>query len=207
MKLIIVRHGETEWNKESRLQGEKDVPLSKAGLQQAKMLAKRLSKSKIDVIYSSLLKRAARTTEEIKRFHRSIRITKDKELNEMSWGIWEGFTWDRVKKEYPQLYIARKKDKFNFKVPRGESPKMLKSRITRVLNKIIKNNKGKNVLIVSHGGVNRTILGILLRWGNKKIVSTIINNASITIVSIKNSKSRMSLFDSQHHLKNGSLPY
>lgn len=205
MKLIIVRHGETLWNREMRLQGQKDIPISGKGLHQARMLAKRLSKEKIDVIYTSKLKRAVKTADEIKKFHKNARLIKEKSLNEMSWGIWERLKMDYIKKKYRQIHEKREKNKFNFKIPKGESPKMLKIRIKKILNKIIRQNKGRNVLIVGHGGVNRTILGILLKWSNEKILSVRLNNASITILNIKNNKARMNLFDSSHHLKNGNM--
>ncbi len=207
MNLIIVRHGETSWNREKKLQGQKDIPMSKIGLKQAKVLAKKLSKIKIDVIYTSRLKRAIKTAEEIKRFHKNAKLIREKALNEMSWGIWEGLKMEHIKKKYKELYEKREKDKFNFRIPKGESPNILKNRLKRILNKIINHNKNKTVLIVGHGGVNRTILGILLKWSNKKILSVRLQNASITILNIKNSRARMYLFNSYHHLKNGNMSY
>ena len=206
MRLIIVRHGETSWNRQKRLQGQKDIPISKIGLKQAKVLAKRLGNKKIDVIYTSRLKRAIKTAEEIKKFHKNAKLIKEKALNEMSWGIWEGLKMDYIKRKYRELYKKREKDKFNFRIPNGESPIILKNRIRKIISKIIKKSEDKTVLIVGHGGVNRTILGILLKWSNKKILSVRLQNASITILNIKNSKARMYLFNSYHHLKNGNMP-
>jgi len=200
MRLVIVRHGETLWNRNNRLQGQTDISISKKGLQQSRMLAKRLRNEKIDVIYTSKLKRTVRTAIEIKKFHKNAKLIKEKDLNEMSWGIWEGFKWNYIKKNCKELYEKREKDKFNFKIPKGESPKLLKNRLKNILNKIINHNKNNTVLIVGHGGINRTILGILLRWSNKKILSVKFHNASITILNIKNNKIKMHLFNSKHHL-------
>lgn len=154
MKLIIVRHGETKWNRENRLQGQKDIPISRIGLHQAKALAKRLSKIKIDIIYTSILRRAVRTAEEIKKFHSETEMVKEKSLNETSFGIWEGLQMDCIKKKYRGLYKKREKDKFNFKVPKGESQKMLRERVKRVIDKIIKKYRNNTILIVGHGEVN-----------------------------------------------------
>lgn len=200
MRLVIVRHGETLWNRHNKLQGQTDIPVSKKGLQQSKMLAKRLKNENIDVIYTSRLKRAVRTAIEIKKFHKNAKLVREKGLNEMSWGIWEGLKWDYIKKEYKNLYEKREKDRFNFKIPKGESPKLLKNRLKNILNKIIDHNKNNTVLIVGHGGVNRTILGILLKWNNKKILSVKLHNASITILNVKNNKTMMHLFNSKRHL-------
>lgn len=205
MKLIIVRHGETSWNKQKRLQGQKDIPMSKIGLKQAKVLAKRLSKTKVDVIYTSRLKRAIKTAEEIRKFHENAKLFKEKSLNEMFWGKWEGLKMEHIKKKYKELYKKREKDKFNFRIPKGESPKILKDRIKKIISSIIKKNKDKTVLVVGHGGVNRTILGILLKWSNKKILSVMLQNASISVINIKNDKARMHLFNSYRHLKNGNM--
>lgn len=200
MRLIIVRHGETLWNRANRLQGQTDIPMSKKGLQQSKMLSKRLKNEKIDLIYTSRLKRAIKTAEEIKKFHKNAKLVKEKGLNEMSWGIWEGLKWNHIKKNYKELYEKREKDKFNFKIPKGESSKLLKNRLKNILNKIIKHSKNNAVLIVGHGGVNRTILGILLKWSDKKILSVKLHNASITILNFKNNKVKMHLFNSKYHL-------
>lgn len=204
MKLIIVRHGETLWNKQGKLQGQKDTPISRNGLKQARILAKRLSKEKIALVYTSKLQRAVKTAQEIRKFYNGLRIIQDKNLNEMSFGIWEGLKMGYIKKKFKELYEKREKDKFNFKIPKGESPLMLKNRLKKILSKI-KQNKNKNVLIVGHNGVNRTILGILLNWSDGKILSVRLNNASISVVNIKNNKAKLHLLNSSYHLKNGNL--
>ncbi|MDP3765065.1 MAG: histidine phosphatase family protein [Nanoarchaeota archaeon] len=217
MKLILVRHGETIWNRQMRLQGQKDIPISKTGLVQAKLLAKKLSKEKIDVIYTSRLQRTIKTADEIKKFHKNVRLIKEKSLNEMSWGIWEGLKLSQKNKKFRELQEVRDKDVFkynapkakdffNFIVPGGESQKMLKDRVKKILKKIIKQNKDKTILIAGHGGVNRAILGILLKWSNEKVLSVRLNNASITVLNIKDNKIRINMFNSGHHLKNGSMP-
>ena len=185
MKLIIVRHGETLWNKKNKLQGKTDNSLSKIGLQQARNIAKMLSSEKIDLIYTSKLKRAVSTATEIKRFHKNIKLIKDKALNEMSWGAWEGLRWEDVKKRYKNLYAKREKDKFNFKAPKGEGLKILKARLKKFLSKLYR-NKNKAILIVGHLNVNRVILGTLLKLSDEKLPSIKFANDSVTILSLKN---------------------
>ena len=205
MRLIIVRHGQTGWNEQGRLQGITDKNISKIGLLQAKSVAKELAKEKIGMIYTSKLKRAVRTAEEIKKFHKNIKIIKAKELNEMSWGIWEGLTWNSIKKNYSGLYEIIKNNRFNFKVPEGESLSVLKARLDKFLKKIAIKNKDRTLLIVGHLNVNRILIGILLKWSNQKIASTKIYNASITIIDARNGTSKLTLFNS-HMIPNGSLP-
>lgn len=205
MKLIIVRHGETSWNRHMRLQGQRDILISRNGLKQAKILAKRLSKVEIEIIYTSKLKRAIKTAEEIRKYHKNSKFVRSKSLNEMSWGIWEGLKMSYIKTRYKSLYKKREKNKFNFKVPKGESPKQLKDRLRKILDEIIKQNKDKTALIVGHGGVNRILLGILLGWNNEKIMSVRLHNASVTMLNVKNNKIKMLLFDSKRHLENGNM--
>lgn len=183
-KLIIVRHCETEWNRKNKMQGQTDIALSKFGVSHAKLLAKRLSKIKIDTAYSSRMKRSVKTAEEILRFHKGIKLKKEKSLNEMSWGIFEGLSNSDIRVTYPELYKAMESDKFNFRIPNGESPKILAVRVKNILRNILRKNKDKTVLIVAHGGVNRTIIGSILKWSNEKILSTRILNGSARIINI-----------------------
>lgn len=92
-----------------------------------------------------IIKRAIKTAEEIRKFQKNIKLIKLNSFNEMSWGIWEGLKWSYIKKKYQNLYERREKDKFNFRVPKGESLRILKGRISDVLKKLIKQNKGKTI--------------------------------------------------------------
>ena len=203
MKFIIVRHGQTSWNEKKRFQGKTDIKLSKNGLLQAKKLAKMLAKEKIDIIYTSRLKRAIKTAEKIQKFHKKAKIIKTKKLNELSWGVWEGIQLNEVKKKYPELYEKREKDRFNFKIPKGESLKMVKKRIKKFLSAIRGKNKDA-VLIVSHLNINRVIIGTLMGWKNKKISSINLDNASI--VAIRADKGKAKILRASSNIENGNLP-
>lgn len=203
MRFIIVRHGQTSWNARKIFQGTTDVPLSNIGLSQANLLAKKLSKEEIDVIYTSMLKRAVQTAEKIQKFHKKAKIVKAKELNELSWGIWEGIKLDEVKKKYPQLYEKREKDRFNFKAPKGESLKMLKKRIKKFLSGIRPKSQG-TVLIVGHLNVNRVLIGALMGWKDKRMPSINLDNASVVV--IKANKGRAKILRTSSSIENGSLP-
>ena len=203
MKFIIVRHGETSWNIQKRFQGKTDIGLSENGLKQAEMLAKKLSKEKIDAIYTSRLKRAVKTAEKIQKFHKKAKIMKTKRLNELSWGIWEGAMLDEVKKKYPELYEKREKDRFNFKITKGESLKMVKKRIKKFLGGIMEKSKG-TILIVSHLNVNRVMIGTLMGWKDKKTSSINLGNASV--VAIKAYKGKAKILRASGSIENGNLP-
>lgn len=200
MKFIIVRHGQTLWNAEKRFQGKTDTKLSKKGIKQAKMLAKKLSGKNIDVIYTSSLKRTVATAKEMLKFHKKAKIIKAKELDELLWGIWEGIKLSEVKKIYPELYKKRENDRFNFKIPKGESLRMLQSRVKKFLHRIMPKSKHKSVLIVSHLNVSRVLIGILMGLKGKKAASLNLDNASVIEITIDNKKTMSG------NIKNGNSP-
>src|SRR2546421_645446 len=97
MRLILVRHGESEWNRISRYQGQADAPLSELGLRQAEALGQRLALEKIDAIYASPLQRALRTAEAIARFHPRVPVIQDTALYEIHHGDWQGLLAKEVR--------------------------------------------------------------------------------------------------------------
>src|SRR5690349_17933268 len=103
MRLILVRHGESEWNRTGRYQGQEDAPLSELGLRQADALANRLKNESLDAIYTSPLQRALRTAEAIARFHPQVPFREDKALYEIHHGVWQGLLASEVRERYPDL--------------------------------------------------------------------------------------------------------
>jgi len=102
-EIILVRHAETDWNRENRVQGSLDIPLNHEGTKQASEIAQSLSNLTIDYIFSSRLKRAYQTALEIARPHH-LQVQLDERLNELSQGKWEGMIISEVEKYYPELY-------------------------------------------------------------------------------------------------------
>ena len=183
MKLILIRHGETLWNKEGRVQGTSDIELSDIGTNQAGLLASSLKNQHIEAIYSSPLKRALQTAQIINDFH-SLHIHTYKELMEMNQGIFEGLSFKELmndKKDFLKKWIA---DPASVKMPEGESLTELQDRAWRIMEHII--SQGKNALVVSH---NFTIAAILCRLRDislSQFRSTCVDTASKTIVRIDN---------------------
>ena len=201
MKLIIIRHGETPWNARHKVQGLSDQPLSKEGLWQAELLSGRFAKMDIDAIYTSNLRRAIQTAEAVAKYHPKIPMTKDKTLNEMAWGVWEGLSFKQIQKRFPKQFASRLLDKYHFAPKGGESPAILKKRLTPFLKKLIKKHEGQTVLIVGHGGINRVLMGILMEWDNKKITDVFTKNTAVNILHVKKGKSRLHLFNCIKHLE------
>ena len=147
MQLIIIRHGETLWNKEGRVQGISDVELSTVGIEQARLLALSLKDHPIRVIHTSPLKRALKTAEVINEFHQK-EIHTHNDLMEIDPGDFEGVYYKKLvacEKDFLNKWIA---DPASVKMPNGESLTQLQERAWRAMERIIK--KEENALVVAH---------------------------------------------------------
>ena len=146
--LLLVRHGETDWNAEGRLQGHTDRPLNDYGRRQAAALADRLvADDTIDAVYASDLARA-RETAEILAGRLGLPVVTDPDLRERNWGNWEGLTGserDRVE------YVGEERD------AHGE-------RVIRAVRRIAEQHPGQRILVVTHGGSMRRIQVARTGW-------------------------------------------
>lgn len=177
--LVLVRHGETLWNKVGKFQGQKNLPLSKGGIVQAKSLAAYFESWAIDMIVSSDLKRASYTAELIAEPH-NITVKTDARLREFSFGVWEGLTRQEVITEYSELYLRRKTD-INTKIPGGETGSQMLDRVKDWLRDI-SDSKFQCVLAVSHGGTIRAILAAILNIDVSKCYPLKLDNCGFSII-------------------------
>jgi len=151
-RLCIVRHGETAWNAEHRVQGQLDVPLNVVGQAQALAAAKVLQTEKFDAIYSSDLSRACKTAAPTAAAL-AMEVRIDKDLRERHYGIFERLTYAEVKQKFPEDYArfdAREPD-YDFRT--GESLRAFSERSIAIVSRIAKENEGRSILVVTHGGV------------------------------------------------------
>ena len=160
--LYFIRHGETDWNAEARLQGQRDVPLNAVGRVQAEEVATRLRGlvpgfEALDYV-SSPLSRARDTME---RLRAALGLPanayrQDERLQEISFGSWEGLTWKEIRARDANQTTVRNRDKWTFVPPGGESYAMLVERVAPALASL-----DRDAVIVSHGGVARVLLHVL----------------------------------------------
>ncbi len=155
--LILVRHGETEWNVAGRYQGQADPPLNARGRAQVKEIAAQLARIRIDSIYTSDLQRALETAGIIgKRLKLPVQV--DQGLREVNQGEWEGLLVTDVQMRYPREWAALKSDPLNARAPGGESVSEVASRVHAAADKIARKHPAETVLIVSHGLALATLL-------------------------------------------------
>ena len=197
MELILIRHGETIWNKEGRVQGLSDIELSDVGLNQARKLALSIQDLNIKAIYSSPVKRAYQTAQIINEIHNAP-IFLEPGLVEMDQGDFEGLTFQELKtceKDFLQRWM---KDPAAVTMPNGESLAGLQKRAWSVVANII--DKTEDALIVSH---NFTIAAILCRIQNiglSQFRKVCVGTASKTVVSFQNGLASIDVLNDRTHL-------
>lgn len=180
-RFYLVRHGETVWNKQSRYQGQSNVPLSDTGRMQAKILSRRLENEAIDLIYASDLDRAIETANIIAEPH-DLEVVCSKSMRELGFGIWEGLTYDEIINKWPESMKKWQNDPLNVKPPNGETLAELMERTSDFLMAVAKNHPDKTILIATHAGPIRAILSVLLDLKWEFFWKFKISNTSLTII-------------------------
>jgi phosphoserine phosphatase len=155
--LYIVRHGQTEWNVEKRIQGHQDSPLTELGIKQAQWLGEALQNDHLDVIYSSPSTRAYKTAEYIRR-HRQIDVIECAAFKEINVGVWEGQTFSSLEQKYPEQLKNFWENPAAFSVPDSETFADVQQRALRQLKHILVRHKGQAVLIATHTVVLKLLM-------------------------------------------------
>jgi probable phosphoglycerate mutase len=151
-RLLLIRHGETAWNAEHRIQGRLDVPLSAAGVWQTGRLTQRLADEAIDAIWASDLSRAWMTGAPLAEA-RGLAMVPEPRLRERAFGIFEGKTLEEIAAEYPDELAAWRLRDVRWRIPDGESGAEFITRVLDVLHEIAVEMAGRTLAVVTHGGV------------------------------------------------------
>ena len=151
-QIIIVRHGQTEWNIRGIRQGYLDSQLTERGLAQAKALALRLAREKFAALYSSDLGRAVQTAQEIANITGHPIIT-DERLRERNLGIFQGLSGDEINSKYPDERKQLRTQGPSYVIPGGESMVQQVERNIGCLNELAAKHQGEQIVVVTHGGV------------------------------------------------------
>ena len=181
MRLVLVRHGQSMWNREHRIQGQLDPPLSPEGVRQAELLGGRLAGRRFAAFYSSDLKRAYETAEVIGRFI-DMEPVADASLREIFLGDWEGLTTAEITSRYPQAWAAWVEEPDWDVVPGGEGAAAFETRVAAALDAISVRHPHGDVLIVTHGGVIQVALHRIVGRASRGLFPFKIQNASLTLI-------------------------
>jgi broad specificity phosphatase PhoE len=196
MKLILVRHGETEWNQQHRVQGSIDVPLNRKGLEQARKVAMRLKNEPIDMIYCSSMRRARQTAAEIVKFH-DAPVSYSGFIREKSFGKTEGMSSG----EYRKLREGSGLPYHLFRPHGGENYADVSKRVRKFLALLKRSHGKETVLIVSHGGIIRTIITIMCKKPLENIMELEQHNTAVSVIELNpGRKPKVHYLNSTEHL-------
>ncbi|MBN1267068.1 MAG: histidine phosphatase family protein [Anaerolineales bacterium] len=156
-ELILIRHGQTEWNQIKRYQGHTDIPLNDTGIDQALQLAERLHSTPLEAVYTSDLQRAFLTASYLAD-SRSLVPVIDQRLREINHGQWEGMLHGDIQRLFPDHLARFDKDPINAAAPGGETIGQLQQRMLKAVNDIICGFPNGPVAVVSHGLALATLL-------------------------------------------------
>ncbi len=199
-RLLMVRHGITEYNSTRRFAGHTDVELSADGYRQAERLRERLASERIDTIYSSDLRRALVTAEVISSGHKAD-IVACPELREVNYGDAEGLTFQEISRLYPNVaeLIANFNPQLEF--PCGESFEGFIERTSKFLDKLTEHTQSEALLIVAHSGPLRVLVCRLLGIDQGHWRQIRIDNASLSIIETYPQGAILNLLNDTSHLK------
>jgi broad specificity phosphatase PhoE len=166
--LILVRHGQTEWNRVERFRGRYDIPLNSTGLKQAQLTARYISKRwKPVAVYCSPLERAMQTAKLIaEEFHLSAFSTDG--LIDIDYGSWQGSTPEEVERQWPELLSDWYETPDTVKIPEGETLKQVGNRAMSAIGEMVDRHRNQQIVLVSHTVVNRLILLRTLGLGDDR---------------------------------------
>jgi 2,3-bisphosphoglycerate-dependent phosphoglycerate mutase len=198
MKLHLIRHGESVYNAEGRIQGHADIPLSELGCRQAEAAAEVLAKQPLDAIYVSPLRRAAQTAEIIaKRLELPVQFNEL--LKEINVGIFQGKIHAELEREYPVEIARWRSEEVDYAVPGGESRRQLLSRGRAAFESIVAEER-ENVVVVSHGRILMTTIKALLGMPLTEPPFSL-QNGSITTLSYREGQFELISLDRVDHLR------
>jgi probable phosphoglycerate mutase len=154
-RLIAVRHGQTDWNPIHRIQGLTDTELNQTGIRQMEEVAEKLKTEKIDIIYTSTLKRGYHSAEIVNRYH-TAPIVKDPDLGELSQGEWQGKLVRDLEKESAD-YRRWQKHPLEITPPGGENIGVFAKKVIDKITKVLQTHNGKTICLVSHEVTNAVL--------------------------------------------------
>ena len=205
-RFCLVRHGETDWNAERRLQGHTDIDLNARGLAQAEQMARAIKKINLafDVLYTSDLQRAAKTARAIEQLFTTSAIT-NAGLRERHLGALQGLTTDEAPQLEPDLWKSHLSRNVTEELRGGESIQQFADRINTTLEKIREQYLGKTVLLVSHGGVLDMMYRIASNQPLDAEKAVAVPNASLNWISHDGHSWKVDGWADTSHLENLAL--
>lgn len=204
IRLLIVRHGQTAYNREFRNQGRADIELDEVGVEQAQCLANALAEFEPDAIYSSPLKRASATAEVIARARE---VHLDPRLAERDYGSWEGKTRDEIALEDEESHTLYRADPVTSASGGGETGIDVFMRSVAFLHDLFARHEAGDIVVVTHGGSGSALIAALLNGSPATADCFRLSNCSVTEILVDGPRRRLARFDDHSHLDSPPLRY
>jgi len=201
--LVLVRHGQTDWNVTERFRGRFDVPLNAVGTRQAYLTARRVAETwDVAAVYSSPLTRALTTAQAIAG---ALLLSAEvmPELVDMNFGGWEGLTPDEVRLRWPEMHAAWRASPHIVRMPGGESLDDVRQRCQTAIGLLVARHPGQTVVAVAHTDLNRVFLLLVLGMGNDHLWQLGQDNCAINVIDLDGSSSRVVTMNDTCHLQRG----
>ncbi|MHB8124790.1 MAG: histidine phosphatase family protein [Desulfitobacteriaceae bacterium] len=201
-RIILTRHGETQWNTEKRVQGRLDSPLTEKGLTQARNLALRLRGESIQYLYSSDLPRAIATAEEIRRELQLQTIIPAPMIREFSFGDWEGKLWADLRQTHQEIFKIWDSTPHLVQVPSGDNMNTITERAWDFLQELIIKHQGETICLVSHGMMLKLLVTKALGFSIDEWLKTPLQfNTAVNILEIEGTNINPILLGDCSHLR------
>lgn len=197
--ILLIRHGQTDWNRLKRWQGHTDTPLNDLGRAESERLAQRLTAWPIEAIYSSDLSRAFETAT-ILGAALNLDPQRDLSLRERNGGQFEGLTSEEMESRFGTLWQKVRKE--GAAPPDGESELQVASRIYQAYEQYKLRHKGQMIALVSHGGALKNLISVILGFPmGKKAPIGLLKNAALSVIRIDDFGQRLTLLNDHCHLE------
>lgn len=206
-RLLLVRHGETDWNKAGKFQGQIDVPLNDNGREQSRRAAEFLKEVKLDFAISSSMLRPKETAEIILQHHPEVKLQLNNELREISHGLWEGKFESEIEQSYPGLLDEWKTAPQNVQMPEGENLQEVWERAIAAWKKIVASASGTGI-VVAHDAINKAILCHLFGLEPEHFWKFKQGNGAVTVIDYPNGPEGLPVLQAMNittHLSGGIL--
>ena len=198
---ILVRHGQTEWNRIRRIQGQLDSKLDETGREQARLVALRLSKEKeIVAIYASDLSRAFDTAQAIADHHPKINVQPDPRVREIGFGPWEGKQWDEFEEEESETLQKWRSDVTSVIIPGIEPIQEFAARIQSFITDMVAKHPDDKIIVSAHGGSINMFLTVAMEFPLKNCWRMKVGNTAIAEIYIFPEGPFLQKTNDTHHL-------
>ncbi|MCL5996347.1 MAG: histidine phosphatase family protein [Chloroflexi bacterium] len=200
-RIILVRHGQTAWNKIERFRGRADVPLDEVGLAQAEATGRRVAAQwPLNAVYSSPISRAYHTAQAIaKHFHLPVEVHEG--LTDIDFGQWQGLSPDEVRARWPEQLDAWYHTPQRLHIPGGESLDIMRARGMAAVDELTARHDGQTIALVGHTVINRVILLGMLGLGNERFWHIGQDTCAINVIEAQESDFILASLNDTCHLR------